>query len=180
MQPWEPVPIREVSSFQRVVEKFHLHLSPEENKKLKIAFSYSVMWEEHSDLAWASRWDTYLTMSDVQIHWFAICNSVAIVLFLSGRRGREGWEGREGGEGGREGGEAREGEGGGRERGVRFMCDLICTCCNTSMCMQNCTNNNCENVRIHYIVIAYMFMCRYTGTDHYPYSKERHCEIQQR
>ena len=60
------------------------------------------------------------TWSDVQIHWLAICNSVAIVLFLSvegegGRgRGREG--GRERGrvEGGREG----EREGGGRvERG---------------------------------------------------------------
>lgn len=55
-----------------------------------------------SDIAWASRWDTYLHMSDVevcddvitndvmifcnaQIHWFAICNSVAIVLFLSGK-----------------------------------------------------------------------------------------------
>ena len=37
-----------------------------------------------SDIAWASRWDTYLQMSDVQIHWFAICNSVAIVLFLTG------------------------------------------------------------------------------------------------
>lgn len=37
-----------------------------------------------SEIAWASRWDIYLHMSDVQIHWFAICNSVAIVLFLSG------------------------------------------------------------------------------------------------
>ena len=47
-------------------------------------FTYSVVWEERPELAWASRWDTYLSMSDVQIHWFAICNSVAIVLFLSG------------------------------------------------------------------------------------------------
>ncbi len=41
------------------------------------------MWQA-SDVAWASRWDIYLQMSDVQIHWFAICNSVVIVLFLSG------------------------------------------------------------------------------------------------
>ena len=47
-------------------------------------FSYSVIWHP-SDVAWASRWDSYLRMSDVQIHWFAICNSVAIVLFLSGK-----------------------------------------------------------------------------------------------
>ena len=49
----------------------------------QVTFSYSVVWRE-SAVAWASRWDTYLAMSDVQIHWFAICNSVAIVLFLSG------------------------------------------------------------------------------------------------
>lgn len=48
-----------------------------------VIFTYTVTWEE-SDIAWASRWDIYLRMSDVQIHWFAICNSVAIVLFLSG------------------------------------------------------------------------------------------------
>ena len=48
-----------------------------------VTFSYSVHWQE-SEIAWASRWDIYLRMSDVQIHWFAICNSVAIVLFLSG------------------------------------------------------------------------------------------------
>ena len=49
----------------------------------KVVFAYSVIWQP-SDVAWASRWDIYLQMSDVQIHWFAICNSVAIVLFLSG------------------------------------------------------------------------------------------------
>ncbi len=48
-----------------------------------VIFTYTVHWEE-SAVAWASRWDIYLRMSDVQIHWFAICNSVAIVLFLSG------------------------------------------------------------------------------------------------
>ncbi|CAI8043356.1 Transmembrane 9 superfamily member 4 [Geodia barretti] len=55
-----------------------------EKRKLPLMFTYSVVWEERPELAWASRWDTYLSMSDVQIHWFAICNSVAIVLFLSG------------------------------------------------------------------------------------------------
>jgi transmembrane 9 superfamily protein 2/4 len=48
-----------------------------------IPFTFSVDWHA-SGLAWASRWDTYLKMSDVEVHWFAICNSVAIVLFLSG------------------------------------------------------------------------------------------------
>ena len=52
-------------------------------ERTTVTFTYSVIWHP-SDVAWASRWDSYLRMSDVQIHWFAICNSVAIVLFLSG------------------------------------------------------------------------------------------------
>jgi transmembrane 9 superfamily protein 2/4 len=39
---------------------------------------------QQSDIRWASRWDTYLQMTDDQIHWFSIVNSVMIVLFLSG------------------------------------------------------------------------------------------------
>ncbi|XP_051915738.1 transmembrane 9 superfamily member 4 isoform X2 [Hippocampus zosterae] len=52
-------------------------------KENEVLFTYSVHWEE-SEVKWASRWDTYLTMSDVQIHWFSIVNSVVVVFFLSG------------------------------------------------------------------------------------------------
>ncbi|MGH0176477.1 UNVERIFIED_CONTAM: hypothetical protein FKN15_077776 [Acipenser sinensis] len=52
-------------------------------KENQVLFTYSVHWEE-SLVKWASRWDTYLTMSDVQIHWFSIINSVVVVFFLSG------------------------------------------------------------------------------------------------
>uniref|UniRef100_A0A453LM50 Transmembrane 9 superfamily member n=1 Tax=Aegilops tauschii subsp. strangulata TaxID=200361 RepID=A0A453LM50_AEGTS len=48
-----------------------------------IIFTYDVRFEE-SEIKWASRWDTYLLMSDDQIHWFSIVNSLMIVLFLSG------------------------------------------------------------------------------------------------
>lgn len=50
----------------------------------EVLFTYSVEWEE-SDIGWASRWDIYLAMSDVQIHWFSIINSVVVVFFLSGK-----------------------------------------------------------------------------------------------
>ena len=40
-------------------------------------------WEE-SDIRWASRWDSYLEMGDVQIHWFSIVNSIVVVFFLAG------------------------------------------------------------------------------------------------
>ncbi|CDQ99856.1 unnamed protein product, partial [Oncorhynchus mykiss] len=53
------------------------------SKDNEVLFTYSVRWEE-SQVKWASRWDTYLTMSDVQIHWFSIVNSVVVVFFLSG------------------------------------------------------------------------------------------------
>ncbi|KAL0906480.1 hypothetical protein M5K25_024977 [Dendrobium thyrsiflorum] len=53
----------------------------EENKE--IIFTYDVDFQE-SEIKWASRWDSYLLMSDDQIHWFSIVNSLMIVLFLSG------------------------------------------------------------------------------------------------
>ncbi|KAG0544824.1 hypothetical protein BDA96_02G309700 [Sorghum bicolor] len=49
----------------------------------EIIFTYDVHFEE-SEIKWASRWDTYLLMTDDQIHWFSIVNSLMIVLFLSG------------------------------------------------------------------------------------------------
>jgi transmembrane 9 superfamily protein 2/4 len=49
----------------------------------EIIFTYDVVWE-HSDIAWASRWDLYLYMGDDQVHWFSILNSLVIVLLLSG------------------------------------------------------------------------------------------------
>ncbi|KAG9455871.1 hypothetical protein H6P81_000379 [Aristolochia fimbriata] len=58
--------------------------SPQEvEEKKEIIFTYDVEFQE-SDVKWASRWDTYLLMTDDQIHWFSIVNSLMIVLFLSG------------------------------------------------------------------------------------------------
>jgi transmembrane 9 superfamily protein 2/4 len=45
--------------------------------------TYEVEWTL-SETRWASRWDTYLAMTDVQIHWFSIVNSVIVVFFLAG------------------------------------------------------------------------------------------------
>ncbi|XP_017152254.1 transmembrane 9 superfamily member 4 [Drosophila miranda] len=49
----------------------------------QLYFTYSVEWKE-SKVSWASRWDIYLGMRDVQIHWFSIINSLVVVFFLSG------------------------------------------------------------------------------------------------
>lgn len=54
-----------------------------DDELLTVQWSYSVSWEP-SDIAWASRWDTYLQMDDAEIHWFSIINSLVTVLFLSG------------------------------------------------------------------------------------------------
>jgi transmembrane 9 superfamily protein 2/4 len=48
-----------------------------------VIFTYDVVYEP-SDITWASRWDTYLIMTDKEVHWFSIVNSLMIVLFLSG------------------------------------------------------------------------------------------------
>lgn len=48
-----------------------------------IIWTYSVTWEE-SKIPWASRWDAYLSMEDVQIHWFSIVNSIVVILCLFG------------------------------------------------------------------------------------------------
>ncbi|KJE95849.1 EMP/nonaspanin domain family protein [Capsaspora owczarzaki ATCC 30864] len=55
----------------------------EAGEKLKVYWTYSVTFIK-SDTPWMSRWDTYLQMSDAQIHWYSIANSIAIVVFLSG------------------------------------------------------------------------------------------------
>jgi len=48
-----------------------------------VTFTYSVDWE-YNPIKWSSRWDIYLTMTDTQIHWFSIVNSLLILIFLSG------------------------------------------------------------------------------------------------
>ncbi|KAK4274498.1 hypothetical protein QN277_017706 [Acacia crassicarpa] len=66
---------------QRAVVNSNTPQEVEENNE--IIFTYDVEFQP-SDVKWASRWDAYLLMSDDQIHWFSIVNSLMIVLFLSG------------------------------------------------------------------------------------------------
>lgn len=66
---------------------------------LSAAFPLYLLLLQESDIKWASRWDTYLTMSDVQIHWFSIINSVVVVFFLSGETSANGRQRGQGGEG---------------------------------------------------------------------------------
>ena len=60
-----------------------LSVGPEGDDLMAI-LSYEVEWKE-SELQWADRWDVYLIGSpDDDIHFFAIINSLMIVLFLTG------------------------------------------------------------------------------------------------
>lgn len=45
--------------------------------------TYEIEWQQ-SSIPWASRWDSYLKMTDVKIHWFSIINSLVVVFFLAG------------------------------------------------------------------------------------------------
>jgi transmembrane 9 superfamily protein 2/4 len=51
---------------------------------MKIMYSYEVNWEQ-SDIPWADRWDVYLVGSpDDEVHYFAIVNSLMMVVMLVG------------------------------------------------------------------------------------------------
>ena len=52
----------------------------------EVIWTYDVEWIQ-SDIKWASRWDVYLQMTDDNIHWFSIVNSLVILLFLTGIMG---------------------------------------------------------------------------------------------
>eukprot|EP00994_Dinema_validum_P004272 NODE_230_length_2160_cov_51.705353_g153_i0.p1 GENE.NODE_230_length_2160_cov_51.705353_g153_i0~~NODE_230_length_2160_cov_51.705353_g153_i0.p1 ORF type:complete len:530 (-),score=93.75 NODE_230_length_2160_cov_51.705353_g153_i0:522-2111(-) len=64
-----------------------LVVKPVEEATKYLSWSYSVKWAEDKTVAWSSRWDHYLRSSDASaanIHWFAIVNSLMIVLCLTG------------------------------------------------------------------------------------------------
>lgn len=52
----------------------------------EVVFTYDVRWEE-SDILWSERWELYLKgASDYEVHWFAIINSLLVVLLLTVNR----------------------------------------------------------------------------------------------
>lgn len=73
---WTLQSMESVNSFRKLVDE-HLWLFC----ICSVGLRYSL---QPSKIKWASRWDTYLLMTDDQIHWFSIVNSLMIVLFLSG------------------------------------------------------------------------------------------------
>jgi transmembrane 9 superfamily protein 2/4 len=54
------------------------------NKNDVIVFTYDVFWES-SDTEWSNRWDVYISAEtpDDKVHWFAITNSILVVIMLS-------------------------------------------------------------------------------------------------
>ncbi|KAI8834780.1 hypothetical protein BJ741DRAFT_609158 [Chytriomyces cf. hyalinus JEL632] len=54
-----------------------------ENLENEVLFYYNVVWTK-SKTPWGTRWDKYLHVTDAQIHWFSIVNSIVIVLMLTG------------------------------------------------------------------------------------------------
>mmetsp|Transcript_15345 Transcript_15345/g.36230 ORF Transcript_15345/g.36230 Transcript_15345/m.36230 type:complete len:665 (+) Transcript_15345:75-2069(+) len=54
-----------------------------DQESVEVIWTYDVEWEE-SATKWASRWDVYLQMTDDNIHWFSVVNSIVVVIFLTG------------------------------------------------------------------------------------------------
>lgn len=57
----------------------------DENASLVIPYTYSVYFREEEHIDWANRWDLYFVNQEdsVNIHWFAIINSLVIAGLLS-------------------------------------------------------------------------------------------------
>ncbi|KAL9667089.1 hypothetical protein QQ045_001436 [Rhodiola kirilowii] len=56
---------------------------PQEVKETnEIIFTYDVAFEE-SDVKWENRWEAYVIPNSVELHWFSILSSLAVVLLLS-------------------------------------------------------------------------------------------------
>lgn len=53
----------------------------DENGGQTITYTYGVYWRE-SSVAWATRWDKYLHVSDPSIHWFSLISSSCFVVLL--------------------------------------------------------------------------------------------------
>ncbi|TPX38340.1 hypothetical protein SmJEL517_g00321 [Synchytrium microbalum] len=49
----------------------------------EITYTYSVTWEEETEVKWGDRWSLYMSTNDPQIHWYSIINSIIILLFLT-------------------------------------------------------------------------------------------------
>jgi transmembrane 9 superfamily protein 2/4 len=82
--PWNPdMSILETCNAHRMRYVDYDQPPQEARAGEEVIFTYDVLFKP-SDIRWASRWDTYLLMTDAQIHWFSIVNSMMIVLFLSG------------------------------------------------------------------------------------------------
>jgi transmembrane 9 superfamily protein 2/4 len=83
-KPWDPAkPVLDTCNPGRMIAVSHSQPPQPVEAETEVIFTYDVRFTQ-SDIRWASRWDTYLKMTDVEIHWFSIVNSVMIVLFLSG------------------------------------------------------------------------------------------------
>uniref|UniRef100_A0A8C2NPX8 Transmembrane 9 superfamily member n=1 Tax=Capra hircus TaxID=9925 RepID=A0A8C2NPX8_CAPHI len=62
-----------------------MDISNKASGEIKVAYTYSISFEEEKNIRWASRWDYILeSMPHTHIQWFSIMNSLVIVLFLSG------------------------------------------------------------------------------------------------
>ena len=59
------------------------HLELDENGHTKVTWTYSVYWRE-SSTAFSTRWDSYLRITDPQVHWFSLVTSAIVVILLCG------------------------------------------------------------------------------------------------
>ena len=51
--------------------------------EIPIHYGYSVKWIENKNISWATRWDQYLKIAHVEVHWYSMVLPFSIVLVMT-------------------------------------------------------------------------------------------------
>lgn len=80
----DPKAISKLKMYDRIAPvECELNTAQVVQEQVRVAFTFEVEFVE-SNMQWSSRWDAYLKMEGSRVHWFSICNSLLVILFLGG------------------------------------------------------------------------------------------------
>lgn len=80
----DPKAMSELKMYDRIAPvNCKLNMAQVVQEQVSVTYTFEVEFVE-SNMQWSSRWDAYLKMEGSRIHWFSICSSLLVILFLGG------------------------------------------------------------------------------------------------
>ncbi|XXG63112.1 hypothetical protein AAC387_Pa05g1371 [Persea americana] len=80
----DPKAMSELKMYDRIAPvNCELNMAQVVQEQVSVTYTFEVEFVE-SNMQWSSRWDAYLKMEGSRIHWFSICSSLLVILFLGG------------------------------------------------------------------------------------------------